>query len=400
MNSSHRLWILAAVSAVVMVVFPLASCGAPKAKCSVSTCFGCCDANDECQPGSSSVACGTNANMCTSCTFGSLCQLGMCSTGTAGGGSGGGSGGGTGGGTTGGGTGGGTTGGGTGGGMTGGGIGGGTAGGGIGGGPAGGGTGGGTTGGGTGGGTTGGGTGGGGGTLPGETCATAQTIQFVNNTATFTGTTAGYGHQISSTCANPGQPDRVIVFTQPTTGEISFTLTSSGFQPALSVHLYNAGACGMEVGCFVATSPGATITNTQIVPAGTYAVVIDSATTGGGSFTFTATRTAGMVDAGNPTALQSGVPVSISGATNSLQYFTITVPAGRSSLTINTSGGTGDVDVFAEYGMPADPSTASESSAAAGNVENILVSTPAAGVWHITLLGYASYSGASLVATY
>ncbi len=351
MNSSHRMWILAAVSAVVMVVLPLASCGAPKAKCSVSTCFGCCDANDECQPGSSSVACGTNANMCTACTFGSLCQLGMCSTGTAGGGSGGGSGGGTGGGTTGGGV--------------------------------------------------GGGTGGGGGTLPGDTCATAQTIQFVNNTATFTGTTAGYGHQISSTCANPGQPDRVIVFTQPTTGEIDFTLVSTGFQPALSVHLYSSGTCGTEVGCFVATSPGATITHTQIVPAGTYAVVIDSATTGGGAFTFTATRTASMVDAGNPTALQNGVPVSISGATNSLQYFTITVPTGSSSLTINTSGGTGDVDLFAEYGMPAPAnSTASEYSAASGNAESIVVAVPAAGVWHITLLGYASYSGASLVATY
>ncbi len=217
--------------------------------------------------------------------------------------------------------------------------------------------------------------------------------------ATFTGTTAGYGNELSSTCANPNQPDRVLVFTQPTAGQISFSLVSSGFQPALSVHPYNGGVCGTEVACYAAPAPGATITQTQFVPAGTYAVVIDSATTGGGSFTLTATRTASMADAGSATGLQNGVPLAVSGAEGSLQYFTISVPSGQTSLSIDTSGGTGDVDVYAEFGMPANQSSVLN-SALSGNTENITIPTPQAGVWHITLLGYRLYSGASLVATY
>jgi hypothetical protein len=383
MNSNQRLWALAAAVSVVMVVVPLASCGTPKGKCTPSSCFGCCDANDQCQPGTSTTACGASANMCTSCAFGSLCNLGICSTGGTGGGSGGGTGGGSGGGT-----GGGMTGGGTGGGATGGGSGGGT--------------GGGTTGGGTGGGTTGGGTGGGGGTLLGDTCATAQTLNFVNGTATFTGSTSGYTHDLSSTCANPGQPDRVITFTQPTTGEMTFRLVSSGFRPALSVHNYSSGSCLTEINCFPATAVGATIDHMQIVPAGTYAIVIDSASTGSGSFTLTATRVTG-VDSGPPptaTPLQNGVSRTISGIAEEVQYFTITVPSGVSILRFATTGGTGDVDLYAAQGAPPDPQTPQFKSEMDGNEELIEISAPVPGVYYLVAFGFAAYSGVSLTATY
>lgn len=254
-------------------------------------------------------------------------------------------------------------------------------------------------GGGTGGGVMGGGTGGGGASLPGETCLSPQTLQFVNNVATFTGTTANYRHDFTSSCANAGQPDRVFVFTQPTSGSITFSLMSSGFQPALSLHAFSSGMCGAELNCLAASSPGSTLTLTRVVPAGTYAVVIDSATTGGGVFSFTATRSATMVDAGSASVLQNGVPLDVSGASQSLQYFTITVPVGQTSLSINTVGGTGDVDVYAEFGMPANQSSVLKSDAV-GNTENITIPSPQAGVWHITLSGYSAYSGASLTATY
>jgi hypothetical protein len=414
MNTS-RMWMLAAVSAVTMVVVPLASCGAPKPKCNTTTCFGCCDDKGECQAGTSTAACGNNANVCTACQFGSICNFGACSAGNSGGGSGGGTGGGSGGGTTGGGTGGGAMGGGTGGGALGGGMGGGL-------------------GGGTGGGVTGGGTGGGG-PLQGDTCATAQTLTFVGNTATFSGTTNGYNHDFSASCANAGQPDRMFLFTQTAQGPMTFSLTSMGFQPAMSFHLYSGGTCGTEVACFPASAPGATITQMTTVPVGTYAIVIDSATTGGGSFTLTLNRTGGTGGGGGatgggggatgggtggggfgggvgggatgggggtstPIQLSNNVPRTISGLFHEEQQYTITVPSTATSLTITTSGGMGDLDIYAEYGMPAVVGASTDVSDNVGNSEQIVISPITPGTYYINAYAYAEYSGATLTASY
>ncbi len=430
---------LAAVSAVTMVVVPLASCGAPKAKCNTTTCFGCCDDKGECQAGTSTAACGNNAGVCAACQFGSICNFGACSAGSSGGGfgggTGGGSGGGSGGGTMGGGTGGGAMGGGTGGGALGGGTGGGTTGGGLGGG--------------TGGGITGGGTGGGG-PLPGDTCATAQTMTFVGNTATFNGTTVGYNHDFTSSCANAGQPDRVLLFTQSATGPMTFTLTSTGFQPAISVHAYSGGTCGTEFGCFPASAPGATITQMTTVPVGTYAIVVDSATTGGGAFTLTINRSGGTGGGGGatgggggatggggggfgggggggatggggggfgggagggatgggggtstPIQLTNNVPMNISGLFHEEQLYMITVPSTATSLTITTAGGSGDLDIYAEFGMP--PSVqlgATYASDNVGNAEQIVISPITPGTYYIDAYAYAAYSGATITASY
>ncbi|MEW5742582.1 MAG: hypothetical protein AB1938_26930, partial [Myxococcota bacterium] len=86
------------------------SCGGTKKTCSISTCQGCCDAAGECQPGSTTAACGSSGSFCSVCPGAQLCQLGVCIpiSGTGGGATGGGGGGGA----TGGGGGGGATGGG------------------------------------------------------------------------------------------------------------------------------------------------------------------------------------------------------------------------------------------------------------------------------------------------
>ena len=99
--------------------------------------------------------------------------------------------------------------------------------------------------------------------------------------------------------------------------------------------------------------------------------------------------------------LSSGVPVSgISGALNSQVYYTITVPAGRPSLTIKTSGGPGDADLYVQLGAKPTTSTYLARSWATGNTESITLTNPAAGTYTIMLNGYAAYSGLTLVATY
>lgn len=102
---------------------------------------------------------------------------------------------------------------------------------------------------------------------------------------------------------------------------------------------------------------------------------------------------------GNTGGLQNGVPVTgLSGAKSAKLYYTVTVPAG-SSLSITTSGGTGDEDLYVKKGS--NPTTSSYDCRpyVAGNSETCNFSN-AGGTYYIMLNGYSAFSGVSLKATW
>lgn len=87
------------VSFVLGVVGAVA-CSAAK-KCTPASCSGCCSANDTCETGGATSACGSAGALCDRCVGAQLCVAGKCEGGTnTGGGSGGGSAGGAGGGSS------------------------------------------------------------------------------------------------------------------------------------------------------------------------------------------------------------------------------------------------------------------------------------------------------------
>jgi large repetitive protein len=102
-----------------------------------------------------------------------------------------------------------------------------------------------------------------------------------------------------------------------------------------------------------------------------------------------------------PLALSNGVPVTnISGAAGSMKYYLIYVPSGQSSLSIQTSGGTGDADLYVRYGSVPTTSSYGYRSWNDGNAETITITNPSSGYWYIGLHAYSTYSGLSLLATY
>jgi len=104
---------------------------------------------------------------------------------------------------------------------------------------------------------------------------------------------------------------------------------------------------------------------------------------------------------GGGSQLQNGVPVTgLSGAANSERRYTIEVPAGRSQLRVQTSGGSGDVDLYVRQGSAPTTSTYSCRPYRAGNAETCTFNSPAAGTWHVLVRGYSAYSGVSVVGTY
>ncbi|GGK00503.1 S8 family peptidase [Luteimonas terricola] len=112
---------------------------------------------------------------------------------------------------------------------------------------------------------------------------------------------------------------------------------------------------------------------------------------------------AGGGDPGDPGGdeLQNGTPVTgVSGASESARYWTITVPSGATNLTIATSGGSGDADLYVRRGSQPTTSTYDCRPYRAGNAESCSFTNPQAGTWHVMVRGYSAFSGLTLTGSY
>ncbi len=87
---------------------------------------------------------------------------------------------------------------------------------------------------------------------------------------------------------------------------------------------------------------------------------------------------------------------SLSGSKGTWKHYTIQVPSGMSSLTVAMSGGSGDADVYVRKGARPTLSSYNCRPWKTGNNENCSFSNPGADTWHISIYGYASYSGVNL----
>lgn len=114
--------------------------------------------------------------------------------------------------------------------------------------------------------------------------------------------------------------------------------------------------------------------------------------------TLTATYTEG--GSGGSTQGNSVTQSNVSASQGQWQYFTIDVPAGMSTLTVTTSGGTGDADLYVRSG--AQPTTSSYNCRPfqTGNNETCTINNPAAGTWHVGVRAYSTFSGVTLNMAY
>jgi len=102
-----------------------------------------------------------------------------------------------------------------------------------------------------------------------------------------------------------------------------------------------------------------------------------------------------------PTELENGVPeTGLSGAAGSQVFFTIDVPAGASDLSIVTSGGSGDADLYVRFGTQPTTSSYDCRPYRNGNNETCSFANPSAGTYHVMIRGYSAYSSVSLVGSY
>ncbi len=102
-----------------------------------------------------------------------------------------------------------------------------------------------------------------------------------------------------------------------------------------------------------------------------------------------------------PVTLSNGVAVTgISAATGAQKCYSLAVPSGASNLKFDTSGGTGDSDMYMKFGSAPTTSTYDCRPYAGGNAENCTVASPSTGTYYVMLNAYAAFSGVQLVGSY
>jgi vibriolysin len=101
------------------------------------------------------------------------------------------------------------------------------------------------------------------------------------------------------------------------------------------------------------------------------------------------------------TPIEKGVPVTgLSGARNSVAYFSVQVPEGATNLKFAMSGGTGDADLYVRYNSAPTTTQYNCRPYSSGNNETCSFPTPSEGTWYAMLRGFSAYSGVSLVVTW
>lgn len=81
-------------------------------------------------------------------------------------------------------------------------------------------------------------------------------------------------------------------------------------------------------------------------------------------------------------------------------HYTIDVPAGMSTFTVTISGGSGDADLFVNYGSQPSASNWDCRPYKNGNNETCTFTNPQSGTWHLSLNAYRTFSGVTLNAQY
>lgn len=106
------------------------------------------------------------------------------------------------------------------------------------------------------------------------------------------------------------------------------------------------------------------------------------------------------VMAAMPAGGGGGTLTNLSATTSNWLHYTITVPAGMSSMTAAISGGTGDADLYVRRGARPTTTTFDCRPYLQGNTESCSFTNPQAATYYISLRAYSTFSGVTLVVEY
>ncbi len=194
----------------------------------------------------------------------------------------------------------------------------------------------------------------------------------------------------------PGNLAPVANFSVSTNGlTASFTDNSTDSDGSIASRSWNFG----DGSTSTSTNPSHTY-----AAAGTYTVT-ETVTDNAGatnSKSASVTVSSGSTGGSSGTVLVNGVAITLPSKSTGTwsSTYTLVVPAGRSTLSFATSGGTGDGDLYVRFGATPTNTAYDCRPYKTGNVETCTFNSPKAGTWYVRVKAYSSYSGISLKGSY
>ncbi|HTM29569.1 MAG TPA: pre-peptidase C-terminal domain-containing protein [Rhodanobacter sp.] len=220
-------------------------------------------------------------------------------------------------------------------------------------------------------------------TCPGGGGGGGGTTELQNNVS-VTGVSAATGGDNDYFITVPAGASNLVMSISGGTGDADL-YTKAGSAPTTSSYDCRPYKSGNAESCTVASPvAGKYYVKVHAYAAYSGVTVKASYSTGGG---------------GGSGGLQNGVPVTgLAGSKNQELSYTVTVPSG-SSLTIATSGGSGDADLYVKKSSAPTTSSYDCRPYKTGNAESCSFSG-ASGTYYIKVRGYTAFSGVSLKATW
>jgi len=238
---------------------------------------------------------------------------------------------------------------------------------------------------------------------------TAGTAAVGTYTLTITGTGSSETHsttvQVTITSQTPPPPADFTVAVSPASATVA---AGSSTSYAVSTTAVNGStqSIGLSISGLPSGVTGAFSPATVTAGGSATLTISASSTAAAGTTAFSVTGTSGSTTHSasasitvttGPATLTDGVPVTnISGATGSNQFWVMNVPAGRDTLTVTISGGSGDADLYVRFGSAPTTSTFDCRPFISGNNETCTFNAPAAGSYFVMIRGFSAYSGVTL----
>lgn len=88
------------------------------------------------------------------------------------------------------------------------------------------------------------------------------------------------------------------------------------------------------------------------------------------------------------------------GSAGQQRLYSISVPAGLTSINLRTYGGTGNVSLYVSRDAVPTPSVYDRTSVKPGNSETVAITNPLSGTYYLLVVGEAAFSGVSVMAVY
>ena len=110
-----------------------------------------------------------------------------------------------------------------------------------------------------------------------------------------------------------------------------------------------------------------------------------------------------VLEAVTVTALRNAFPRQVSGSAGSQKFFSLSVPARKTSVDFWITGGTGDADLYVRRGALPTLSTWDCRPYIDGNNESCsfgVAGDSQSGTWYVMLRGFLAYSNVSLTGVY